>query len=96
MESSTILVIQKDSDKFSYSEVFHVVETNGAKVLATFIANSNKSKTEVILKIIHTGLNELLQSFRRYDFEIVSFHEEDLHNETLKDNSEYLSKYLTV
>lgn len=96
VETSTILVIQKESNAFSYSEVFQVVETNGAKVLATFISNSDEFKTEVTLKILHTGLNELLQSFRRYEFEIVSFHEEDLHNETLKDNSEYLSKYLTV
>lgn len=96
VESSTILVIQKESNKFSYSEVFQIIETNGAKVLATFIANSDESNTQVILKILHTGLNELLQSFRRYDFEIISLHEEDLHNETLKDNSDYLSKYLTV
>jgi len=96
VETSTILVIQKESNAFSYSEVFQIIETNGAKVLATFIAHSDEFKTEVILKILHTGLNELLQSFRRYDFEIISFHEEDLHNETLKDNSDYLSKYLTV
>jgi len=96
VETSTILVVEKDSEKFSYAEVFQVIETNGAKVLATFISNSNESKTEIILKILHTGLNELLQSLRRYEYEIISFHEEDLHNETIKDNSEYLSKYLTV
>ena len=77
-------------------KVFQIIEAHGAKVLATFIGNSDESRTEIVLKIIHTGLNELLQSFRRYDYEIISYHDEDLHHETLKDNSEYLSKYLTV
>jgi hypothetical protein len=96
LELSTILVVEKDSETFAYSQVFQIVEAHGAKVLATFIGNSNKETTEVVLKILHTGLNELLQSFRRYDYDIISYHDEDLHHETLKDNSEYLSKYLTV
>lgn len=96
MELSTVLVIKKESQTFSYSEVFQIIETQGAKVLATFIGTSNEIYTEIVLKILHTGLNELLQTFRRYDFDIISYHDEDLHQETLKDNSEYLSKYLTV
>ena len=48
------------------------------------------------MKILHAGLNELLQSLRRYHYEILSYHDEDLHRETLEDNSDYLSKYLTV
>ncbi len=96
MELSTVLVIKKDSQTFSYSEVIQIIEAHGAKVLATFIGSSNEDSTEIVLKILHTGLNELLQTFRRYEFDIISYHDEDLHQETLKDNSEYLSKYLTV
>jgi len=96
IEHSTIIVIQKDSVDFKYSELFQIIEAHGAKVLATFISKIDDEKIEVVMKILHAGLNALLQSLRRYHYVILSYHDEDLHRETLEDNSDYLSKYLTV
>jgi hypothetical protein len=96
VEGSTVLVIKKSSQTFSYAEVFQIAEANAAKIFGSYINNSDQTDTEIVLNIFHLGLNELLQSYRRYDYEIVSFHEEDLHHETLRANSDYFSKYLTV
>jgi len=96
LEGSTVLVLKKSSKAFSYSEVFQVAEANAAKIFGSYIDSSNEDETKIVLNIYHLGLNELLQSYRRYDYEVISFHEEDLHHETLKANSEYFSKYLTV
>lgn len=96
VENSTVLVIKKSSKAFSYSQVFQIAEANAAKIFGSYIHSSDVEETEIVLSIYHMGLNELLQSYRRYDYEIVSYHEEDLHHETLKANSEYFSKYITV
>lgn len=96
VEGSTVLILKKFSKAFLYSEVFQIAEANAAKIFGSYINSSDEEETEIVLNIFHTGLNELLQSYRRYDYDIVSFHEEDLHHETLKANSDYFSKYLTV
>jgi hypothetical protein len=51
---------------------------------------------QVTLKIGNTGLNETIQTFRRYSYTIVSGHEEDSYIESLKERSDYLSKYLSI
>jgi CBS domain-containing protein len=96
VESSIVLIIKKPSIAFSYSEVFQIAEANNAKIFGSYINNSNEEETEIVLNLYHMGLNELLQSYRRYEYDIVSYHVEDLHHETIKANSEYFSKYLTV
>jgi len=96
LDHSSVLVLRKETTDFSFSEVFQVAESNGAKVLASYIKKSDKEYTDVVLNIYHTGLNELLQSYRRYKYDVISIHDEDLHHETLKENSDYFSKYLTV
>jgi hypothetical protein len=96
VELSSVLVLRKDTADFNYSEVFQIAEANGAKVFGSYIQDSSKDFTDIVINIYHTGLNELLQSYRRYEYDIVSFHDEDLHHEILKENSDYFSKYLTV
>ncbi len=41
-------------------------------------------------------MNEIIQSFRRYDYEIISEHFEDNYINTLKERSDYLDKYLNI
>lgn len=96
VESSSILILSKPSEDFKYSEVFQILEANDAKVYGSYINHTDKNQTEVVVNIHHQGLNELLQSYRRYGYNVISFHHEDQHRETIKSNSEYLSKYLTV
>ena len=96
VELSSILILKKATEDFNYSEIFQIAEAHDARIFGSYINYSNQNDTEVVLNLDHTGLNELLQSYRRYDFEVISFHDEDLHHETVKANSEYFSKYLTV
>ena len=96
VESSIVLILRKASIAFSYSEVFQIAEANNAKIFGSYINASNEEETEIVLNLYHMGLNELLQSYRRYEYDIISYHVEDLHQETIKANSEYFSKYLTV
>ena len=51
---------------------------------------------QITLKIGNTSLNEIIQTFRRYSYNIVSGHEEDSYIESLKERSQYLDKYLNM
>jgi hypothetical protein len=41
-------------------------------------------------------MNAIVQTFRRYNYLVVSNHEEDRFLEDLKDRSNYLDKYLNI
>ena len=42
------------------------------------------------------GLSDIIQTFRQYNYEIVSEHQEDIYLNQLKDRSDYLDKYLNI
>ena len=41
-------------------------------------------------------MNAIVQTFRRYGYNVVSEHHEDLMQEELKERSQYLDKYLNI
>jgi Mg/Co/Ni transporter MgtE len=95
-EDGGILVIQKDLKDYSMGQIAQIVESNNAKLLGLFISKITDQKIEVTLKINLGGLNDIIQSFRRYEYEIISEHQEDAYLKDLKDRSDYLDKYLNI
>ena len=51
---------------------------------------------EITLKIALCPMNDIIQTFRRYIYEIVSEHHEDLYLNNLKERSEYLNRFLNI
>lgn len=95
-ENGAILVIEKGSKDYSFSEICQIVESNNAKILGIFISDIAEDKTQATIKIGDTGLNAITQTFRRYGYEIISSHNEDKWTDNLKERSEYLDKYLNI
>ena len=96
VEAGGILVVEKGINDYSFSEISQIVESNNGKLLGAFISKMNNDLTQVTLKIGNTGLNDIIQTFRRYSYNIVSGHEEDSYIESLKERSDYLNKYLNM
>lgn len=92
----TYLLLKKEARDFSFSEVSQIAEINKAKIVGIFITEMTDATVEVTLKILPQDLNEVIQSYRRYNYEVLSNHNEDLHIEDLKDRSNYLQKYLNM
>ncbi len=88
--------LRKKRVDFTYSEIAQVVESQNAKILGIYTSHVDDEMIELVLRIDHNGMNEVLQALRRYDYEILSAHENDLHSENLKDNSAYFDKYLNI
>ena len=95
-ESGGIILVKKKTLNYSMGEITQIIESNNGKILGLFESKSDIEFTEVTIKISLGVMNEIIQSFRRYDYEIISEHFEDNYINTLKERSDYLDKYLNI
>lgn len=95
-EDGGIISVQKPTKDYSMSQIAQIVETNNGKILGMFVNNANADFIQVTIKTTLGGLNEILQTFRRFDYEIISEHQEDSYLSNLKDRSDYLDRYLNI
>lgn len=95
-ETGGIIVVQKGIQEYSFSEVCQIVESNGTRIFGVFISQITDDHVQLTLKVGHTGMNSIVQTFRRYNYNVISHHEEDKFLEDLKERSEYLDKYLNI
>ncbi|WP_339337286.1 MULTISPECIES: CBS domain-containing protein [unclassified Croceitalea] len=95
-EPGGILIVEKGMKDYSMSEIGQIVESNNAKVLGAFITDSQNDVVQITLKISSTSLNEITQTFRRYNYNIIFGNSDDQFLEDLKKRSAYLDKYLNV
>lgn len=95
-EPGAIIVVKKPILDYSMSQITQIVESNNGKLLGLFISEADVESVEVTLKITLGAMNEIIQTFRRYDYEIISEHQEDSYISNLKERSDYLDKYLNI
>lgn len=95
-EAGNILVVEKAFKDYFFSEISQIVESNNAHLLGAFVSKVEDEMAQITLKISPSGMNEIIQAFRRYGYIIISDHQEDTFNKNLKDRSKYLDKYLNI
>ncbi len=95
-EHGGILVIEKGINDYSVGQIVQIVESNNGKVLGLFISDTTVDKVQITIKLALGSMNEIIQTFRRYNYEIISEHQEDNYLNNLRDRSDYLDKYLNI
>ncbi|MEZ4810505.1 MAG: CBS domain-containing protein [Allomuricauda sp.] len=95
-EPGAILVVAIGIKDYSFSEIAQIVESNNARLLGAFITDSQNDVVQITLKIGTQSLNQVAQTFRRYNYTIVFGNSDDQFMEDLKQRSDYLEKYLNV
>ncbi len=95
-EPGGIIVVEKPVLDYSMSEITQIIESNNGKLLGLFISEANVQSIQITIKLSLGSMNEIIQSFRRYNYEIISEHQEDNYINNLKERSEYLDKYLNI
>ena len=95
-EPGGIVVLEKGINDYSFSEIAQIVESNNTKLIGAFITGIHNDVVEVTVKIGAANLNEIIQSFRRYNYHIIFGNNDDQFFEGLKQRSDYLDKYLNV
>jgi Mg/Co/Ni transporter MgtE len=95
-EQGRVIKVKKGIVDYSMGQITQIVESNNGKLLGLFISESNMDSIEVTMKISLGAINEIIQTFRRYNYEIISEHPEDDYINNLKERSDYLDKYLNM
>lgn len=95
-EPGGILIVEKGMKDYSMSEIGQIVESNNAKLLGVFITDTQNDVVQITLKISSASLNEISQTFRRYNYNILFGNSDDQFIEDLKKRSAYLDKYLNI
>lgn len=95
-EQGGIIVIEKGTLDYSMSQIAQIVESNGGTILGCFLSSSTSQTVQITVKIASGSVNEIIQTFRRYGYSILSENQEDTYLEGLKERSDYLDKYLNI
>ena len=91
-----ILVVEKNNTDYSMSEIAQIVESNNGSLLGCYISSKLGDRVALTLKISSQEINEIIQTFRRYNYTIITEHKDDFYLEDLKNRSEYLQKFLNT
>ncbi len=95
-EQGGIIIVQKAIADYSMSQIVQIVESNNGKLLGAFVSNTTFDTIQITIKMAIGSMNEIIQTFRRYDYEIITEHQEDNYLNNLKERSDYLDKYLNM
>ncbi|MEC4003171.1 CBS domain-containing protein [Flavobacterium sp. SUN052] len=95
-EQGGIIVVKKSILDYSMSQITQIVESNNGKLLGLFVSDATVDSVEITIKIALGSMNEIIQTFRRYNYEIISDHNDDNYLKSLKERSDYLDKYLNI
>lgn len=95
-EQGGIIVVQKGILEYSMSQIAQIVESNNGKLLGLFVSEADTESIQITVKISLGAMNDIIQTFRRYNYEIISEHQEDNYINNLKERSDYLDKYLNI
>lgn len=95
-QQGIVITVERLKKEFSISEIAQIVESNNAKLLGVYISNETSETYQGTLKVSSEDVNAVIQTFRRYNYNIISEHRDDSYLKDLKNRSDYLQKYLDM
>jgi acetoin utilization protein AcuB len=96
-EPGAIIVLELNYNDYSLVEIAQIVETNGAKILSSYITSiKDEVKLELTLKINTLDLTRIIQTFHRYNYTIkASVHKSDF-DDDVQDRYDQLMNFLDI
>lgn len=87
-----ILQLELNVNDYSLAEISNIVESNGAKILSSYIlTHEDSTKMDVTIKINRTDLGAIIQTFERYNYTIAaSYHKSEMEAEVKRKFDEFL------
>ena len=95
-ELGTVLIVSKPASDYSISEIAQIVESNDAKLYGVFVSGRDANHVVLTVKLYSDNINDVIHTFRRYDYTIIIGINEDEYLNDLKQRSDYLQKYLNI
>ena len=93
-----MLILEKDAHSYSFAEIAQNSQKATTSQLLGLLRFLTYHEDTVLItvKLITDALSEVLQTFRRYGYGILSEKEDDLYREELKNIANYFDKYINL
>ena len=95
-EPGSVVIIEKGMQDYSFSEISQIVESNDGRIWGMFISKIENDVAQISIKLGRANFNDILSTFRRYNYNVISSHQEDTFLNDLRKRSQYLEKYLNI
>lgn len=92
-----IIIIELNVIDYSLTQISNIIESNDALIIASFVQTiPNSTRMQVVLKVNNSDIGKILQTFTRYEYNIVASFGEDMIDDILQDRYELLMRYLNM
>ncbi|WP_018630319.1 CBS domain-containing protein [Niabella aurantiaca] len=96
-DPGALIVLEIDSNQYSFSEITKIVEANDARITQLNTRRiRERSVLEVTIRINKLEVSDIVSSFQRYDYLVKYYFGEELYTNELKENYENLMNYLNI
>ena len=96
-EPGGLIVLEMESNQYSFNEISKLVETNDAQI--TQLNTSNDAETgmmQVTIRINKPEVSDIVATFQRYEYNVKYFFGEELYANELRSNYDNLMNYLKI
>lgn len=92
-----IIVLEIDEKDYTLAQIAQIVEGNDAKILSSYAyKNPNGTDMLVTLKVNRGELNGILQTFYRYQYNVLASYQTDAFTEDLKQRYDLFMNYINM
>lgn len=97
-EIGAVIVLEMNVNDYSLEQISKIVETNGAKVLSSFLdRNPGTTNLDVILKLDKEELSPIIQAFMRYDYNIKAVYlDNSMLSDLYNDRFDQFMKFMNI
>src|SRR5687768_5457962 len=96
-EPGGLIVLEMDSNQYSFNEISKLVETNDAQITQLNTTNDPGTGTmQVTIRVNRPEISDIVATFQRYEYNVKYFFGEELYNNELRSNYENLMNYLKI
>ena len=93
--AGSILTLEINVNDYSLAEISKMVESDDAKILASFItSHPDSKKLEVTLKINKTEISRILHTFERFNYTVLASYNESEYHKDLHDRYDEFMRFL--
>lgn len=96
-EPGGLIVLEMESNNYSFSEISRLVETNDAQI--TQLNTSTDAATgmmQVTIKLNKSEISDIVATFQRYEYNVKYYFGEELYENELRSNYDNLMNYLKL
>ena len=92
----TQLSIRKSRVDFLLSDLTQLLELCHVEITSMHLERQHEDCVDIILNLNKKKKKHLIPTLRRFDYEVLSKHDEDNFEDKLKEHASYLDNYLSI